>query len=49
MARSTILIAENSFLIRKGLRSTLHSLENTEIVQSIDNKDDVCKIVNQIT
>ncbi|MBI9059067.1 MAG: response regulator transcription factor [Labilibaculum sp.] len=48
MARSTILIAENSFLIRKGLRSTLHSLENTEIVQSIDNKDDVCKIVNQI-
>ncbi len=48
MARSTILIAENSFLIRKGLRSTLHSLENAEIVQSIDNKDDVCKIVNHI-
>lgn len=48
MARSTILIAENSFLIRKGLRSTLHSLENTEVVQSIDNKEEVCKIVNQV-
>lgn len=48
MARSTILIAENSFLIRKGLRAVLHNLENTEVVQSIDNKEDVCKIVNQI-
>ncbi|PCH70090.1 MAG: hypothetical protein COC06_06225 [Bacteroidales bacterium] len=47
MARSTIIIAENSCIIRKGLRSILQNLENSEIIQLIDNKDEVCKLVNK--
>lgn len=46
MARSTILIAENSCMIRKGLRSILQNLENSEVLQLIDNKEEVCEIVN---
>lgn len=46
MARSTILIAENSCIIRKGLRSILQNLENSEVLQLIDNKEEVCEIVN---
>ena len=48
MARTTILIAEHSCLIRKGLRSILQKMENTDVVQTIDNKDEVCEIVNHI-
>jgi len=48
MARTTILIAEYSCLIRKGLQSILQNLENSEVVQTIDNKEDVCEIVNHI-
>ncbi len=47
MSRSTILIAENSCMIRKGLRSILQNLENSEVIQIIDNKEDVCEIVNK--
>ncbi|PKQ61417.1 hypothetical protein BZG02_15805 [Labilibaculum filiforme] len=47
MARSTILIAENSCIIRKGLRSILQNLENSEVIQLIDDKEDVCKIVTK--
>jgi len=48
MPRISILIAENSCLIRKGLRSVLQKLENTEVVQTIDNKEELCEIVNKI-
>ncbi|MBN2597585.1 response regulator [Labilibaculum sp. A4] len=47
MARSTILIADNSCMIRKGLRSILQNLENSEVIQLIDNKEDVCGIVHK--
>ncbi|MDM8160754.1 response regulator transcription factor [Labilibaculum sp. K2S] len=47
MARSTILIADNSCMIRKGLRSILQNLENSEVIQLIDNKEDVCEIVHK--
>lgn len=47
MARSTIIIAENSCIIRKGLRSILQNLENSEVIQLIDNKEEVCKLVNK--
>ncbi|WP_372751778.1 response regulator transcription factor [Labilibaculum sp.] len=46
MPRSTILIAESSCLIRRGLRSILQNLENVEIMQLIDDKEDVCATVN---
>jgi len=48
MPRISILIAENSCLIRKGLRSVLQKLENTEIIQTIDSKDELCEIVNKV-
>ncbi|MPQ48754.1 hypothetical protein GCQ56_17245 [Marinifilum sp. N1E240] len=48
MPRISILIAENSCLIRKGLRSVLQKLENTEVIQTIDSKDELCEIVNKI-
>lgn len=47
MAKVTILIAEGSCLIRKGLQSVFQSLENSEIVQFIDRKDDLCESVNK--
>lgn len=47
MPRTTILIAENSCLIRKGLYSLLQHLENSEVIQSIDNKDDLLEFMNQ--
>jgi DNA-binding NarL/FixJ family response regulator len=34
-------------MIRKGLRSILQNLENSEVIQIIDNKEDVCEIVNK--
>lgn len=47
MPRTTILIAENSCLIRKGLYSLLQHLENSEVIQSFDNKDDLFEFINQ--
>jgi DNA-binding NarL/FixJ family response regulator len=47
MARSTILIAECSCMIRKGLRSILQNLENVEIMRLIDDKEDLCEAVNK--
>lgn len=47
MANSTIIIADNSCIIRKGLRSILQNLENAEIIHLIDNKNEVCEIVNK--
>jgi len=47
MARSTIIIADNSCIIRKGLRSILQNLENTEVVHLIDTKAELCELVNK--
>ena len=48
MPKTTIIIAEKSCLIRKGLRSILHKLEKTEVIQTIDSKEEVCEVVNHI-
>lgn len=47
MARSTLLIAECSCMIRKGLQSILQNLENVEVIQLIADKEDVCEAVNK--
>ena len=47
MARSTIIIADNSCIIRKGLRSILQNLENSEVIHLIDNKEEVYELVNK--
>jgi DNA-binding NarL/FixJ family response regulator len=48
MPRTSILIAENTCLIRKGLRSVIQKLGNTEILQSVSNKEELQAIVNKL-
>jgi DNA-binding NarL/FixJ family response regulator len=48
MPKTTILIAENTCLIRKGLRSVTQKLGNAEILQSVSNKEELCEIVNRL-
>lgn len=48
MPKTTIIIAEKSCLIRKGLQSILQKVEKTDVVQTIGNKEEVCEIVNHI-
>nr|WP_320117483.1 response regulator transcription factor [uncultured Marinifilum sp.] len=48
MPKTTILIAENLCLIRKGLYSILQKLENAEVVQTICNKDILMDSLNRI-
>ncbi|MGQ1911167.1 response regulator transcription factor [Marinifilum sp. RC60d5] len=48
MPKTTILIAENLCLIRKGLYSILQKLENAEVVQTICNKDILIDTLNRI-
>jgi len=48
MTRYTVIIAEYSCLIRNGLRSILEKLENVDVIQSIQQKEDVCEIVDQL-
>lgn len=48
MPRTSILIAENTCLIRKGLRSVIQNLGNAEILQSVANKEELCEVVNRL-
>lgn len=48
MPKTTVLIAENLCLIRKGLYSILQKLENAEVVQTICNKDILMDSLNRI-
>ncbi|WP_421920800.1 LuxR C-terminal-related transcriptional regulator [Marinifilum sp.] len=48
MPRTTILIAENTCLIRKGLRAILHNLGNAEILHSVTNKNELYELVNRL-
>lgn len=48
MPRISILIAESTCLIRKGLSSVIQKLGNVEILQSVSNKAELCDIVNRL-
>ncbi|WP_321279595.1 response regulator transcription factor [Marinifilum fragile] len=48
MPRISILIAESTCLIRKGLGAVSQKLENVEILQSVSNKMELCDIVNRL-
>lgn len=47
MSKTSILIAEKSCLIRKGLRSLLQKIHNVELLPTIVSEEDVCDFVNQ--
>jgi DNA-binding NarL/FixJ family response regulator len=48
MPRTSILIAESTCLIRKGLNSVMLKLGNAEVIETISNKDEVCNMVNKL-
>ena len=48
MPRISILIAESTCLIRKGLSSVTQKLGNVEILQPVSNKVELCDIVNRL-
>lgn len=48
MPRISILIAESTCLIRKGLHSVIQKLGNTEVVDTVSNKEEVCDVVNRL-
>ncbi|MCY1634515.1 response regulator transcription factor [Marinifilum sp. D737] len=48
MPRISILIAESTCLIRKGLGSVIQKLGNVEILQPVSNKVELCDIVNRL-
>ena len=48
MPRISILIAESTCLIRKGLHTVIQKLSNTEVIDTISNKEEVDEIVNRL-
>jgi DNA-binding NarL/FixJ family response regulator len=46
MSKSTFIICEKSYLIRKGLISIIEKIPDTQIVQQFDSKDEMKNIVN---
>jgi len=47
MKKVSFIIAENSFLIRKGLLSIINSLNGLSIIQEIDNKQELLNYKNK--
>jgi len=47
MKKVSFIIAENSFLIRKGLLSIINSLNDLSIIQEIDNKQELLNYKNK--
>ena len=41
MSKTTFIILEKSYLIRKGLKSIIEKIPNTQILQEFDNKDEI--------
>ncbi|MFA8436253.1 MAG: response regulator transcription factor [Marinifilaceae bacterium] len=46
MSKTTFIIADPSFLIRKGLKLLIQKLENTETIHEIESKDQLTQIMN---
>ena len=46
MSKSTFIISEKSYLIRKGLISIIEKIPNTQVIQQFDNEDDMKTLAN---
>lgn len=46
MSKSTFIICEKSYLIRKGLISIIEKIPDTQIIQQFDNEDEIINIGN---
>lgn len=46
MSKTTFIILEKSYLIRKGLSSIIEKIPNTQILQEFDNEDDLTAVIN---
>lgn len=46
MSKSTFIIADKSYMIRKGLISIIEKISNTQIIQQFDNEDDIISLEN---
>ena len=46
MSKSTFIISDKSYLIRKGLTTIIEKIPNTHVLQQFDNEDDIKNIAN---
>ena len=46
MPKSTFIVIEQSYIIRKGLISLIEKIPNTQIILQIDNMNDIDNILN---
>ena len=46
MSKTTFIILEKSYLIRKGLSGIIEKIPNTKILQEYDNEDDLITLTN---
>lgn len=46
MSKSTFILADKSYLIRKGLIAIIEKISNTQIIQQFDNEEDIESLKN---